>query len=315
MKRSINKPVMKKIALIASILLTVCCFGASARSRQAKHVVFIGIDGWASYCLEKSENVPNIRYLIENGSYTYRKRAVMPSASAINWASIFMGAPTELHGYYKWNSQVPDIPSAAVNERGIYPTIFSVIREQKPDAETACVYNWNGVGYVIDTMAISHHVYNPGYHDKSKPYSVLDYTKKEAVDYILAKKPYFFTFYIDDLDEAGHNKGWDSPGYYACQSEIDKCVGMIIQALKDAGIYDDTIIVMTGDHGGKNKGHGGFTIQELESPFIVFGKNVKKGYEITDPMMQYDVTSTIAYIFGLKIPASWVGRPMKQIFR
>ena len=94
MKRSINKPVMKKIALIASILLTVCCFGASARSRQAKHVVFIGIDGWASYCLEKSENVPNIRYLIENGSYTYRKRAVMPSASAINWASIFMGAPT-----------------------------------------------------------------------------------------------------------------------------------------------------------------------------------------------------------------------------
>jgi arylsulfatase A-like enzyme len=88
-----------------------------------------------------------------------------------------------------------------------------------------------------------------------------------------------------------------------------------VAALKDAGIYDDTIIVMTGDHGGKNKGHGGFTLQELESPFIVFGKNVKKGYEITDPMMQYDVTSTIAYIFGLKIPASWVGRPMKQIFR
>ena len=30
-------------------------------------------------------------------------------------------------------------------------------------------------------------------------------------------------------------------------------------------------------HGGINKGHGGKTMQEMETPFIIAGKNVKKG--------------------------------------
>jgi hypothetical protein len=31
-------------------------------------------------------------------------------------------------------------------------------------------------------------------------------------------------------------------------------------------------------------------------------------------MMQYDVASTIAYIFGLEPPQVWIGRPLKQVF-
>ena len=32
-------------------------------------------------------------------------------------------------------------------------------------------------------------------------------------------------------------------------------------------------------------------------------------------MMQFDVASTIAYIFNLKQPQVWIGRPMKQVFK
>ena len=85
--------------------------------------------------------------------------------------------------------------------------------------------------------------------------------------------------------------------------------------LKDAGIFEDTIIIMSSDHGGKDKGHGGFTMLELETPFIVFGKKVKKGFEFPEPMMQYDTAATIAYILGLDIPDDWRGRPLKQIFK
>lgn len=32
-------------------------------------------------------------------------------------------------------------------------------------------------------------------------------------------------------------------------------------------------------------------------------------------MMQFDCASTIAYIFGLKQPQVWIGRPMIQVFK
>ena len=36
---------------------------------------------------------------------------------------------------------------------------------------------------------------------------------------------------------------------------------------------------------------------------------------ITESMMQFDVASTIAYIFKLEQPQVWIGRPMKQVFK
>ena len=77
----------------------------------------------------------------------------------------------------------------------------------------------------------------------------------------------------------------------------------------------ETIFIVTADHGGIEKGHGGKTMNEMQTPFIISGKNVKKSGEFHESMMQYDVASTIAYIFGLKQPQVWIGRPMKQVFK
>ena len=89
----------------------------------------------------------------------------------------------------------------------------------------------------------------------------------------------------------------------------------IVDAIKEAGIYDNSIIIVTADHGGINKGHGGKTMQEMETPFIIAGKNVKKGGIFDESMMQFDCTSTVAFIFGLKQPQVWIGRPMIQLFK
>lgn len=305
---------MKKI-LFLSCLAFLACTGDSCSSSQqqqllpnAKHVVMIGIDGWAAHDLGKAYDIPNIRSLMANGSYTLHKRSVLPSASAINWASMFMGAPTEMHGYTKWNSQVPEIPSTVINNHGIYPTIYSIIREQQPNAETGCTFDWIGVKYVIDTLAISHVEFIPdSYEDINKNCTI-------AENYIKEKKPFFYTAYFGTLDETAHEHGWYTPAYFDRLAEIDKCVGRLIQALKDAGIYDDTILIMSSDHGGIDKGHGGMTLEELETPFIVCGKGIKQGFEFPDAMMQYDVPATIAYILGIQPPQAWVGRPVMSIF-
>ena len=116
-------------------------------------------------------------------------------------------------------------------------------------------------------------------------------------------------------DGVGHGDGHDTPAYYTKLKELDGYIGEIVKAVADAGMLDETIFIVTADHGGINKGHGGKTMQEMETPFIISGKNVKKGYEFTESMMQFDVASTIAYIFNLKQPQVWIGRPMKQVFK
>ena len=308
---------MKKTLLLLTALFLLAGSQDLLAGRKAKHVIVIGIDGWASWCLQQADpaTLPNIHYLMDNGSYTLKKRSVMPSASAINWASIFMGVPTEMHCYNAWNSKEPAIPAACVNERGIPPTIYSVLREQHPKAETGVVFNWDGIGFVTDTAVIDHVVYDAGYHNPSSGYTLEKYTREHALPYIKEKKPELFTFYIGDQDEVGHALGWGSPEYYQCMAEIDRSVGLILQAIKEAGIEKNTVVIMTSDHGGKGRGHGGFTLDELETPYILYGSHIKKGCEITDVVMQYDHPATSAYILGLKAPQSWVGRPVKSAFK
>lgn len=113
----------------------------------------------------------------------------------------------------------------------------------------------------------------------------------------------------------GHKEGHDTPAYYHKLEEIDGYIGKVMNAVKEAGILDETIFIITSDHGGINKGHGGKTMQEMETPFIISGKNIKKGHEIQASMMQFDVAATVAAIFKLKQPQVWIGRPIMEVFK
>ena len=57
---------------------------------KARHIVYIGLDGWGAYSVPKAD-MPNVRTLMSQGCYTLHKRTVNPSSSAPNWASMFMG--------------------------------------------------------------------------------------------------------------------------------------------------------------------------------------------------------------------------------
>ena len=80
-------------------------------------------------------------------------------------------------------------------------------------------------------------------------------------------------------------------------------------------MWDDTIFILTADHGGLNKGHGGKTMQEMQTPFIISGKGIKKGYNFTESMMIFDVASTLANIYKIQPPKVWIGRRMQQVFK
>ena len=104
---------MKKLLFL--LMAVSLAFNVSAGRPKAKHVVLFAIDGWGGYSVPKAKNIPNIRKIMDSGCFTLHSRSTLPSSSAINWASMFMGAGTEMHGYTEWNSRTPEIPSFCVN--------------------------------------------------------------------------------------------------------------------------------------------------------------------------------------------------------
>lgn len=284
---------------------TLCC---SCSEKKAEHVVFIGLDGWGAYSLPKAD-MPNVKKLMSEGAYTLKKRSALPSSSAINWASMFMGAGPELHGYTQWGSKTPELPSRELNQHGIFPTIFQLLRDNQPKAEIGCLYEWDGIKYLVDSLSLDFNYHVPDY--QKTPQDLC----QQTVKYIKEKQPTLVAVCFDNPDHVGHADGHDTPAYYAKLQELDNYVGQIVQAVKDAGMIENTIFILTSDHGGINKGHGGKTMMEMETPFIISGKNIRKGICFDEiSMMQYDVASTIAYIFNLQQPQVWIGRPMKSLF-
>lgn len=291
---------MKRILAIAILAAAISCCQKDAE-RKADHVFVIAFDGWGSYCMD-SVSMPNTRSLMEAGTYTFYKRTVLPSDSAPNWASMFAGAPNEFHGWSN-NGSGPDVQPVYLNKNGVFPTIFSILREQDPEAEIGCIFEWGGIRPLIDENAHNYCV-----KEKQENLTPL------AVEYIKTKKPDFLTVIYDDPDHVGHADGHDTPAYYAKMEQLDSWLGEIIAAIKEAGIYDDSIIVVTSDHGGINTSHGGRSLMEMDTPFIVAGKNIRKAGDLNQYMMQYDTAHTLAEMFGLEIPEVWRGKSLSQIF-
>lgn len=89
-------------------------------------------------------------------------------------------------------------------------------------------------------------------------------------------------------------------------------VGKLVKTLEEKDMMKNTVIILTGDHGGFRYGHGGDSKSELEVPIIVYGEGVTKGKYISSVGMNFDVTATIAGLMGIELPSECRGRFLKE---
>ena len=219
---------------------------------------------------------------------------------------MIMGAGPSQHGVTSndWETNKFEIAPIATGSAGIFPTIFGVIREQKPRATVACIHDWDGFGRLLEPKA-------PDLLENVKGSAA---TAKRAIEVIKERKPTFLFIHFDDVDHAGHHFGWKSPEYFDAVEQIDGLIGQVIEAVDQIGIRQHTLLMMTADHGGKGKSHGDATMDELEIPLILNGPAVKPGDEIKKPVNTYDLAPTIAWVFGLRPPDCWIGKPVLEAF-
>ena len=293
------------VACLAAYFSFVIGDEAAGQVAGAQHVVVIGVDGLSPDGIRKAAT-PHLHQMMKAGACTLHARAVMPTVSSPNWASMIMGAGPEQHGVTTndWQPNKFEIAPTAVGSAGTFPTIFGLLRSQRPSSRIACFHDWEGFARLFEQNAadIVEHPKGP------------EQTTDRAIAYLKQKQPEFTFIHLDHVDGAGHDHGHGTPQYYKAVAEADRLIGLVLEGLKEAGMAKNTVVLITADHGGKGKGHGGATMGEIEIPWILTGPGVATGKELTTHVNTYDTAATIAYVFGLKTPDCWIARPVVEAF-
>tara|TARA_R110000764_G_scaffold1503_2_gene6631 strand:+ start:174699 stop:176369 length:1671 start_codon:yes stop_codon:yes gene_type:complete len=301
-KKRLNKVL---IMTMGTLFLWSCSSNIEATPEGIEHIIVIGIDGMSPNGIQNA-NTPTLDSMIQNGAATMHARSVLPSSSSPNWASMIMGADTEQHGVTSngWEKFDHQLPPVVVTENGTFPTIFTLFKDQQPEAQVGAIYDWDGFGRLFEKSDVDFDI--DGDHE--------DKTTQEAVNYIKEHTPKFTFVHLDHVDHAGHAKGHGTPDYFQSVEKADSLIAEIIDATKQAGIFEKTMFIVSADHGGLGFGHGGESLAEMEIPFILYGAGIKKGYYIEETVYQYDNAPTVAYAMGLQTPQAWIGRPVKGAF-
>lgn len=289
---------MKKIlipAIAALALLTISCTQDSKGAY--KHVVILGVDGAGAWF---SESVtPNTFAISSEGASAYDVVTSFPTISGECWGSMLHGVLPEDH---KLNNNI--VSTVPYDHDSPYPSIFRVIREADPDAPLASFSHWNPInfGIVENNLGV---VEGTG-SDPEVTNQILAYLENNA--------PTLLFIQYDSVDGGGHANGYGTPGHLAALTAVDAMIKDVYAAYEKKGILDDTLFIITADHGGTPGGsHGGDTPAERRVFLGIHGKTVIPGSIIADAEIR-DIPAIAAYALGLEAPATWTGTVPAGIF-
>lgn len=108
--------------------------------------------------------------------------------------------------------------------------------------------------------------------------------------------------------------------YYACVTYLDAQVGRILDALKQTGQYDNTIIVYASDHGLAIGSHGLFGKQNLyehsmKAPVILAGPGVPENKRSDAFTYLLDLYPTLCDLAGLAVPPGVEGLSLVPVLK
>jgi arylsulfatase A-like enzyme len=162
---------------------------------------------------------------------------------------------------------------------------------------------------------------------------------RHALDWLAASKGtrfFLFLHYMDPHDPYFEHP-YDGVGYARASNQnpdpalastfsalydgevryLDDYLGQLFDWLRAEGLYDDTLIVLTGDHGEEFQEHGGWwhgqTLyqEQIAVPLIVKAPGgARAGTVVTDLARSLDIAPTILDLAGVPIPAEMMGQSL-----
>ena len=245
---------------------------------KPKYFVIISFDAVSSKDIEKLKNLSNFKYLIENGSLIKDVESVYPTLTYPAHTTIMTGMYPKNHGIInntlnKFSDSNPNwywyrkyikhetlydlahkkgLTTAAllwpVSGRSTIDYNLTEIFAPKPYQNQLIMSALSGcVKYQLDLNKRFGHLRN----GLSQP--ALDNFVHESAKYTIAKyKPNLLLIHYTDVDTNRHSFGYDSKEANDALERHNTRLGEIIKTLKEANIFEETVIVALGDHSALN---------------------------------------------------------------
>ncbi|ABZ85045.1 type i phosphodiesterase/nucleotide pyrophosphatase superfamily [Heliomicrobium modesticaldum Ice1] len=131
----------------------------------------------------------------------------------------------------------------------------------------------------------------------------------QALEQWKANKPFATLVVFSDPARAAKKEGPYSQGHLRAISEVDQQIARWIRAIKEAGLYEDTLIIITSDHGlaPRSSDRTDKTVdRELVVPLLLRGPKLKTAVTLP-PAGTVDVATTLAQLTGVRRPAQAEG--------
>ena len=265
-----------------------------------EHFIIISADGMRPDVLLRART-PNVRRLIESGTFTMWARTVPQSITLPSHTSMLTGVTPERHRVL-WNSDIPE---------PVYPQVPTIFEVAKAAGLTTAMVTGKSK---FDSLA------RPGSIDWEKVKAATDEeVGSRAADVLREHKPNLLVVHFPGADAAGHGKGWGTPEQIAAVETIDRSIGVLLGALDEAKLTDSTVIILSADHGGAGRTHGANDFRSRHIPWICAGPGVLEGQDLTNfrdlVINTEDTYATACWLMGLDPGSDIDGKAIKQVFK
>ncbi len=245
-------------------------------NQKAKHVIVISYDAFSEDQWELAKSLPNLSALIQKGACSSHVKSVYPTLTYVVHATMVTGMYPGRHRVFHNNPFQPFVPENMQHwfwyrNQIKAPTIYDDLKAYgmksaallwPTTGKSAINYNIPEIralgkeNQAIKVMKSGSPVYCLQMEKRfgkmrqgiRQPF-LDDFTTACAVDTIKRKKPNLFLIHLIDLDDAKHESGTKSDEVEQAVHRMDKRIGDLVTAVKEAGIEKDTVFIVIGDHG------------------------------------------------------------------
>jgi arylsulfatase A-like enzyme len=258
-----------------------------------RHVIILSIDGLRPDAIELAP-MPNLMELMKSSAYSLTAQTIFPSATLPAHSSMLTGLCPKKHGV-DWNDYLP--------QRGIAQGIDLFDIAHAAGLQTVMYAGKEKLQQVTAASSLDAFVW-------------INDRDKVVMENLLANFPADFDLlfiHFATTDDMGHVYGWLSPEQLSVAYRADEALGALLTALDEKGLRDQTLLIITADHGGHDKRHGTSVPEDMTIPWIASGPGVQPG-QLQTPVHTMDTAATAAYALDLSIPTEWDGVPILEAF-
>jgi predicted AlkP superfamily pyrophosphatase or phosphodiesterase len=239
-----------KLILVVLILSAGCTVNRTSRiSLEEHYVVMLSMDGFRWDYASRVET-PWLDYIASNGVRAEYSKPAFPTKTFPNHYSMATGLYPDHHGIVDNNFTCPihgvyRLGDRAAVENGVFYGGEPIWVTAEQQQVTAASYFW--VGSEAPVKGIQ-----PTYwkqYDGQVPYSNRIDTVLHWLSLPEQQRPRLVTFYFEEPDLTGHNKGPNSKEINLLVAELDSLVGVLITRLSKLPHYNKINLIVTSDHG------------------------------------------------------------------